>query len=541
MVTPLRGGLTVRARRSSADKRGRGRRAPRDGASRRPGSPGTLSEERILDLQESAGNRAVVQLLAGSAPEDLRPPPPTAESSSAGAPGADAAELQARAHGERLSGALEGIATPAPGPLPEDVRTVAAAHLGVDLAGTRITVADEQRDDVGDALAWARGDELGFRPGQLTTASGRGRALLGHELTHAAQQRGTVGSLTQHNDPDDALASDRLASSPRLQKAFRNRPPVRKGERGDAVGRIQQTLIDDGFDLPISTAKTGSPDEIFGGETRDAVKAFQRKHGLADDGVVGHDTLGALDVVAGGGGPVPGDQPLAPALKPGESTRTHTPDDYIEAWERKHGRKITEEERALLAKGCIGITALNLQRGDVAPSLALSFSTLEKALAVRNALNRILQAKPAIDRLPDEVAAEPALLGLRNVLDSIPVDPDPTVWRAVIFSKRFYSNQAEAWEDRLDPDDKAFQPDEDTGQVDMSGYHYRGRPEPDEGVGAEFTNFDYGWLDEDTGDWWHANHAEPGMEVYQSTLAHYSQPLADFDRQVFSVAFARMP
>jgi len=35
--------------------------------------------------------------------------------------------------------------------------------------------------------------------------------------------------------------------------------------------------------------------------------------------------------------------------------------------------------------------------------------------------------------------------------------------------------------------------------------------------------------------WWHANHSEPGMKVYRSTLKHYSRPLLDFDSQIFSV------
>lgn len=53
-------------------------------------------------------------------------------------------------------------------------------------------------------------------------------------------------------------------------------------------------------------------------------------------------------------------------------------------------------------------------------------------------------------------------------------------------------------------------------------------------------NFDYGWYDEESGSWLHANHAEPNMKVYQSTLEYYSRPLRNFDRQVFCVAFARV-
>jgi hypothetical protein len=51
--------------------------------------------------------------------------------------------------------------------------------------------------------------------------------------------------------------------------------------------------------------------------------------------------------------------------------------------------------------------------------------------------------------------------------------------------------------------------------------------------------FDYGWYDEATNTWFHANHGEPGMTVYQSTLDQYSLPLVNFDRQIFVVALAK--
>ncbi|MGH4012941.1 MAG: peptidoglycan-binding protein [Pseudonocardiaceae bacterium] len=336
------------------------------------------------------------------------------------------------------------------------------------------------------------------------------------------------------------LKSSRYSGDATLEAAYDNSPPLMAGGgRREAVAKLQQGLVDDGFAMPISF-KSGGPDGIFGKETKSTVKAFQAKHGLTEDGIVGRQTLGKLDELAGGEGPKP-DKPIAPPLGPEEETRTWTPDQYIEMWERKHGRKITEAERAMLARGCIGITELNLQQGKLGPPLHLSFSTFEKAKEVRDALNRILQSKPTVDSLPTEVLGDPTLADLNNVLESFPVDPDPTQWTAVIFSKRFYSNQDPDWEKRKTPDDKAFLPDEKTGQVDMSGYRYEARPNPDEGVGATYTNFDYGWYDEETDSWWHANHAEPDMEVYQSTLEYYSRPLVDFDRQVFTVAFAKKP
>jgi peptidoglycan hydrolase-like protein with peptidoglycan-binding domain len=112
----------------------------------------------------------------------------------------------------------------------------------------------------------------------------------------AAVQRLTV------DGPQDKLSSPRYAGDPRLEAAFRNRPPVGRGERGEAVARVQQGLAGDGFALPKSTTADGF-DGRFGRETDDAVRGFQRKHpdtGIPD-GLVGHQTLHVLDGLAGKG------------------------------------------------------------------------------------------------------------------------------------------------------------------------------------------------------------------------------------------------
>ncbi|MFN8375270.1 MAG: peptidoglycan-binding domain-containing protein [Anaerolineae bacterium] len=96
-------------------------------------------------------------------------------------------------------------------------------------------------------------------------------------------------------DQDANLTSPRFAGDTRLEQAFDNERYIARGTRGDSVAKIQQALIDAGYDMPISTQKTGSPDGIFGRETQRVVKQFQRDHGLGDDGVIGHDTMDALD------------------------------------------------------------------------------------------------------------------------------------------------------------------------------------------------------------------------------------------------------
>lgn len=95
------------------------------------------------------------------------------------------------------------------------------------------------------------------------------------------------------------LTSPQFAGNPRLEQAYDNAPPLSYGTTHDAVATIQQALIDAGYPMPISTQRTGSPDGIFGRETRDTVKQFQRDHGLKDDGVIGRNTMGELDKMYG--------------------------------------------------------------------------------------------------------------------------------------------------------------------------------------------------------------------------------------------------
>ena len=61
------------------------------------------------------------------------------------------------------------------------------------------------------------------------------------------------------------------------------------GCEGDAVRRLQNALIASGYKSIVRTA-----DGIYGQWTYDAVRAFQRDHGLSVDGVAGRNTQNAL-------------------------------------------------------------------------------------------------------------------------------------------------------------------------------------------------------------------------------------------------------
>lgn len=69
---------------------------------------------------------------------------------------------------------------------------------------------------------------------------------------------------------------------------------VSYGARGDDVKKIQTALKKWGY-------YKGSVDGIFGSGTLAAVKSFQKKNGLAVDGVVGPKTAAALGITLSGG------------------------------------------------------------------------------------------------------------------------------------------------------------------------------------------------------------------------------------------------
>ncbi len=230
--------------------------------------------------------------------------------------------------------------------------------------------------------------------------------------------------------------------------------------------------------------------------------------------------------------------------------RRYSPEQYIKMWETEHGRKMTDEEKKTLERGCIGITVVNLG-GSGNPPLDMAYGTFEQAWA------EIVKLRAEFDKHPDM----PSPLG--GTLKD---------WKPVLFSKMFWSNQKaydpnkvapdagksdrENWEENVkgniedwhNSDDTAFLPDPKTGKVDMSDYKYRGRPKDPSKTTFNaagdidtpmYVNFDYAFWDESTNTFWHANHAEPGMQVYQSTRAKFEKGYVDFDRTIYCVGFAK--
>ena len=100
-----------------------------------------------------------------------------------------------------------------------------------------------------------------------------------------------------------ALSSPRFRWSNRLQQVELNNPPMRHGEKGQAVRLIQQCMIDLSINpMTNSIKRCGSPDGIYGRETKVAVDSYQTSKRLSSDGVVGQNTMRALDVDLPNGG-----------------------------------------------------------------------------------------------------------------------------------------------------------------------------------------------------------------------------------------------
>lgn len=73
------------------------------------------------------------------------------------------------------------------------------------------------------------------------------------------------------------------------------RAAIRPGESGERVVKMQEKLKRWGY-------YDGEVDGVFGSGTRKAVERFQKQNGLAQDGIVGAETLRALGMSEGDGG-----------------------------------------------------------------------------------------------------------------------------------------------------------------------------------------------------------------------------------------------
>ncbi|HEY1565942.1 MAG TPA: hypothetical protein VGF68_02960 [Solirubrobacteraceae bacterium] len=179
---------------------------------------------------------------------------------------------------------------------------------------------------------------------------------------------------------------------------------------------------------------------------------------------------------------------------------------------------MSPDEKANVDRGCIGITVTNLGLASSSdPPLGEVYGRFDEARSI--------------------VAQRNAGAG--------PIDLSKPIHVWVMFAMLFWSNRDPDEDKRIKPNPKAFRPDPVSGRVDMSPiFGNLGDARPG------YTNFDFGFWDEQTQCFWHANHGKyRGMktpeEVYQSTRAKFANKYwengeehvtyPDFDRVVYGV------
>lgn len=332
----------------------------------------------------------------------------------------------------------------------------------------------------------------------------------------------------------ESLGADAYATGSRV--AFSGQPDLRTAAH-EAAHVVQQRQ---GVSLKGGVGACGDMYERHADAVADAVVAGKPAEGLVSRMAPG---VGKTSDSRGVQGPAVQfigkrlNQPLdandpQPAFgeTPGQQRR-YSPEQYIAMWEKEQNRKMTPVERETINRGCIGITAVNLAGGG---------NPLDYAVGIYGTFEQAHQKMIEKNRVLDEMARRPG----------------STVGRAryVLFAKLFWSNQSHIWEERLKPNEKAFLPDPETGKVDMTGYRYypQSRYSTDPATGerrqSSYVNFDYGFWDEASQSFWHANHMQykdPEMAkkhpmiVLQSTKEKFCKGYMDFDRIVFCIALAR--
>lgn len=140
---------------------------------------------------------------------------------------------------QRLEGAPAARSSAAPaGVLPDPIRLPMQQVVGTDLSD--VTVGESRGAADMGAIAYTRGKDVRFAPGQLDTTSREGLETLGHELTHVKQQAGGgVHATTQakgvpvNDDAGLEAEADRVGKA---AAAAVSNPVATRGVSTDASG-----------------------------------------------------------------------------------------------------------------------------------------------------------------------------------------------------------------------------------------------------------------------------------------------------------------
>jgi len=122
----------------------------------------------------------------------------------------------------------------------------------------------------------------------LMTLASDGLAHLEHAFNKARP------SLEQYNNLRKAYARLRNQPAPEWQRVPAGQT-LRPGMSDPRVPLLRHRLSADGY-LLATTVEPGTSDDHYSDRLVGALKAFQRRHALQDDGILGADTLTALNV-----------------------------------------------------------------------------------------------------------------------------------------------------------------------------------------------------------------------------------------------------
>ena len=219
-------------------------------------------------------------------------------------------------------------------PLDTDTLAFMEPRFGHDFSRVRVhsDARAAQSARAVNALAYTVGQHVVFGADQYSPATRSGRNLIAHELVHTVQQgadgalqrvaeigpandayereadqvaervmrgrpldTGTLraGSRVQRRlDDGHDLTATRFSRNRVLEAVFDNEQELDNGDIGTAVRLIQESLLAQGYALPLFGA-----DGEFGDETEGEVRKFQIDAGAVKlDGIVGPETMGLLDM-----------------------------------------------------------------------------------------------------------------------------------------------------------------------------------------------------------------------------------------------------
>ncbi|HYJ82751.1 MAG TPA: DUF4157 domain-containing protein, partial [Allosphingosinicella sp.] len=288
-------------------------------------------------------------------------------------------------------------------------------RLGADLGHVRVHSGPGAARAAGavEARAFTVGSDIYFGRGQYRPDSPSGRHLLAHELAHVFQggsqntlrrKGGTPGGFfaniggafeslftgSEAYDPkvltdylDEIETSDSIVDD--FDSDNKARAAVAKKLHVPKSDRVKRLLIEE-----MLSGVVGDDDEIAilqvlkdmskGGRDQISTQTSLLDELYSDFHGAELDELYAI-------------LPILDSLHPrrGDQSRKISMQDYIDKWSKQNKVTMSDDEKHVLAQGCIGITALEIGKLDV-PDLSNCYESLPEALAAKAKMDSFVAA-----------------------------------------------------------------------------------------------------------------------------------------------------